>query len=636
MTNKKKTFLNKFLLATSSIGLLASMEGFAANIVPVPNVHDLLDPNTAFTANINLWRSNNGNLRSPQIGDNIILSGSHDVEINNDIRLGDINNFGYRSNIVIAPNYVGNRVVIINNIINDDGVLYSNAGRDALGRPLVYGNKNAKIQLTLKECGIIGQGANNATLTITGNDIDAVDSIILGGGQSKIIFQNLIMVDAEIYARTNNAGYIVANNNIIFNKTIGFAGNQDHRINGLLISDNKTVTLKSHIYANDIELEKNSTLIIDASKQNILVNSGVATDVFGHMEDDCGKIELMGNTKNTITFYNDIGRENERVAEIKINRGKGVIFNNDVYAKKIIVGSNNVEFKEKLDMQSRDGNGDVINTGNLEFENYGKVKFNKDFTGNITTNKANIGEVTFVNTPNIYGVGALNKKIEKLIFTGSHMHNLRKNIRASSIEFDAGTYNVHANPVIIDGNAKINGSTFDLRHNVIFTGNVEFSNNIFINTIGRINNRISSRQVQQNQQQVQQQAQAQREANERAAVEENNRRIEEQRLQAEYQQHQANEIRVAEEYVKKSETQKLAEAINNTIVVHTENTFVAEAQKEVIREKSALVMKNPEKHAVELAKELVNNKVELKEAVKVASDDTAIKAKTKQEHLYYS
>ncbi|WP_023507328.1 hypothetical protein [Rickettsia monacensis] len=39
-------------------------------------------------------------------------------------------------------------------------------------------------------------------------------------------------------------------------------------------------------------------------------------------------------------------------------------------------------------------------------------------------------------------------------------------------------------------------------------------------------------------------------------------------------------------------------------------------QKEVIREKSALVMKNPEKHAVELAKELVNNKAELKEVAK--------------------
>ncbi|KJV61373.1 hypothetical protein [Rickettsia amblyommatis] len=79
---------------------------------------------------------------------------------------------------------------------------------------------------------------------------------------------------------------------------------------------------------------------------------------------------------------------------------------------------------------------------------------------------------------------------------------------------------------------------------------------------------------------------------------------------------------------RKPESQKLAEAINNTIVVHTENTFVAETQKEVIREKSALVMQNPEKHAVELAKELVNNKAELKE---VANDDTVVVSKTKQE-----
>ncbi|KJW02339.1 putative membrane protein [Rickettsia endosymbiont of Ixodes pacificus] len=33
MTNKKKTFFNKLLLATSSIGLLASAESFVVDIV---------------------------------------------------------------------------------------------------------------------------------------------------------------------------------------------------------------------------------------------------------------------------------------------------------------------------------------------------------------------------------------------------------------------------------------------------------------------------------------------------------------------------------------------------------------------------------------------------------------------------
>ncbi|XVN43689.1 MAG: hypothetical protein RCG16_04730 [Rickettsia hoogstraalii] len=135
-------------------------------------------------------------------------------------------------------------------------------------------------------------------------------------------------------------------------------------------------------------------------------------------------------------------------------------------------------------MQRRNGGGNVIHTGNLEFTNYGKVKFHKDFTGDITTSKINRGEVTFVNTPDIYGVGALNKRIEKLVFTGNHRHNLHKDIHAARTEFDAGTYNIHTNPITIDGNANINGSTFDLRHDLIFTGNVELSNNIRINSAG--------------------------------------------------------------------------------------------------------------------------------------------------------
>ncbi|WP_277914371.1 hypothetical protein [Rickettsia monacensis] len=40
------------------------------------------------------------------------------------------------------------------------------------------------------------------------------------------------------------------------------------------------------------------------------------------------------------------------------------------------------------------------------------------------------------------------------------------------VNFEAGTYNVHANPVTIEGNAKINGSTFDLRRDLILNGNV--------------------------------------------------------------------------------------------------------------------------------------------------------------------
>ncbi|GAA5251753.1 hypothetical protein [Candidatus Rickettsia kedanie] len=184
-----------------------------------------------------------------------------------------------------------------------------------------------------------------------------------------------------------------------------------------------------------------------------------------------------------------IGVQDFRAAEIQIENGKKTEFTQKVYSKKITVASNDVVFEEKLDMaqynQNNRGNRtNLINTGNLEFTNSGKVKFNKDYAGTITTSKANIGEVTFVNIPNTYEVGAVNKRIKKLTFMGNHVHNLRKNIYAAQVNFDAGTYNVHTNPVTINGNAKINGSTFDLKCDLILNGDVEFSGNITFNITG--------------------------------------------------------------------------------------------------------------------------------------------------------
>ena len=109
----------------------------------------------------------------------------------------------------------------------------------------------------------------------------------------------------------------------------------------------------------------------------------------------------------------------------------------------------------QYNQNNRGNRTNLIHTGNLEFTNRGKVKFNKDYVGIITTSTANISEVTFVNTPNIYEVGAVNKRIEKLTFTGNHVRNLRKNIYANQVNFNAGTYNVHTNPVTINGNTKL-------------------------------------------------------------------------------------------------------------------------------------------------------------------------------------
>ena len=209
MTNMKKTFFNKLLLATSSIGLLASAESFAAVVVPVPGAGDF---NISQISNPNSWRSNNGNFYTLQNNDNIILRRAHRIDLNEDITINTINIYGYSATakvmeytngiqeeiveggIVISPNF-NNRVVTINNIVNVDNAIYRNAGKDALGEALIYGNKNAKVRVDLRKSG------HDAHLIITGNDISGADSIVMGGAKAKLTFQNLITVNTKIYSR---------------------------------------------------------------------------------------------------------------------------------------------------------------------------------------------------------------------------------------------------------------------------------------------------------------------------------------------------------------------------------------------------------------------------------------------------
>lgn len=129
-------------------------------------------------------------------------------------------------------------------------------------------------------------------------------------------------------------------------------------------------------------------------------------------------------------------------------------------------------------------NGGVIDTGNLEFISFGKVRVNKDFTGNITTTKTMRGEVTFVKTPDIYEIGSQTKQVSKVTFEGNHEHKLHNDIHSRQTNFDPGTYNIRTQDITINGNANINGSTFNLRRNVMLTGDVVLESNITINALG--------------------------------------------------------------------------------------------------------------------------------------------------------
>ncbi len=103
-------------------------------------------------------------------------------------------------------------------------------------------------------------------------------------------------------------------------------------------------------------------------------------------------------------------------------------------------------------------------------------------TGNITNTKTMRGEVTFVKIPDIYEIGSQTKQVSKVMFEGNHEHKLHNDIHSRQTNFDSGTYNICTQDITINGN--VNGSTFDLRRNVILTGDVVLEGNITINALG--------------------------------------------------------------------------------------------------------------------------------------------------------
>lgn len=95
------------------------------------------------------------------------------------------------------------------------------------------------------------------------------------------------------------------------------------------------------------------------------------------------------------------GANNNAKAKLKLISGNGTgseltITGNDISA----VESIELVFKEKVDMKHR--NGSVIDTGNLEFISFGKVRVNKGFTGNITINALGESGIVFHNLPTAF------------------------------------------------------------------------------------------------------------------------------------------------------------------------------------------------------------------------------------------
>ncbi|BBJ30950.1 hypothetical protein RAS_00590 [Rickettsia asiatica] len=101
-----------------------------------------------------------------------------------------------------------------------------------------------------------GALVEDSKLVIKGNDISVVGAIRFGGASVELVFENNnITVDNRIYSNGIQRGRLtVAGNNVVFTKPIGHDGMNLFSISALQIENNKTATLKSNIYANDITL----------------------------------------------------------------------------------------------------------------------------------------------------------------------------------------------------------------------------------------------------------------------------------------------------------------------------------------------------------------------------------------------
>ncbi|AFC70505.1 hypothetical protein [Rickettsia australis] len=100
------------------------------------------------------------------------------------------------------------------------------------------------------------ESLNDVKLIITGNDISAVDSIVMS--EKELMKQRPIKVNTKIYARNTLQGRVkIESNNIVFESPIG----NDRRDNHSISDDNISVTLANNITAEDISLGNNSTVI---------------------------------------------------------------------------------------------------------------------------------------------------------------------------------------------------------------------------------------------------------------------------------------------------------------------------------------------------------------------------------------
>jgi len=329
-------------------------------------------------------------------------------------------------------------------------------------------NGNAEIDLRSD----VGDNPDASHLKVNGNDLSGVDNIQLRGGSS-ITFNQPLTLNAPITAHGLMSGALIVDANVVLTKGIGQY--QNNALASIDIKDNRQLTLKNNTNVANIILGSNSILHVDSSINNVSIQSSVGSNVNGTMHDKQGIINVAGN--HQVTFKQDIGEEDLRVSNINTNN-TNVIFENNVYAKKIEVNVNNITFNGKVDMFKRQAQVNAVppavqalsvldisvvkniynynpnhnklnqakyanvknillqnnymvappvlqrtklaiaDRGELQFTGNGTISLQNDFFGDITATGNNMGKIEI--DDNINFAGNVSNKLAGFYFTGNH------------------------------------------------------------------------------------------------------------------------------------------------------------------------------------------------------------------------
>lgn len=438
----RKTIL---LIATSSLACFNINSVNGANVLVNNQIH-----RPASLDSQNHWIGG-----TPNNGDNIFMTGYQGININGPrpipavprpipMQLGTINLYGFHDNDIEI-----NANCTIDNIVNDISQNAQNiVTATNQNQPIQNGgDNNAQANIVFGETPYYMAERN--TLTIRSNQLDSVKSIQLKN--NTLEFASAVTVNAPIYnigAPLN--GTIIAKQDIIFNNKIGYDNQQQKQIYRIDVANGRTATFHNDVAAHEISfLGDTSKVRINPNNHNIRISDIHIQD---NLADNSGIVEILGDQNNTVSL-GQVGAEDDRVKLITIADGNYTTFRDEVYAKKIELGLNNVTFEGNVDLFRRQTinrvRQNIVDRGLLEFQKHSRIEIKGRFEGDITTQTANTGHVLVTNNSTLYNIGQQNLPIGTLEFQNDAQHTLCGDVYTDNIIFDNGNYTAENNNIKI-------------------------------------------------------------------------------------------------------------------------------------------------------------------------------------------